>query len=1020
MASWKARYNVNRLTRNELEYELDLRSMVHVVSDEQDALSAKLRLALLDEDKKYLLSYTRDEAKDELTCIELGLQEINDKLKECTCRDSLSWDDVVTKYIHLSERLNRMLLKENGEYEEFNFLKSKLQISFGCLESYIEQVFNRQRQEVLDSRESAATSTATPTAQSSRVVTPLEHYIQNTQSPGQHLPFVTSSGQYIPVATVSTHSNPPSLTTTSDRNPWFVCPGHHCCSEGRIKIPKVTPPCFDGKEDVEEFLKEYNLIASVNNWPNTLKWKYNGCGVRYALSKSRGVTRDQGVGSHGTQFGLSSVGISVATGKATEKEGTTAMDMMEHREQNVSHSSQISSSGRLELPVYNIFKTPCAAISATVFEKEIKLLVDTGAGKSVASYGLVQTLPELKLMKNKNGCVKLCSAGGELLQIMGQAKIPIQIEGFVLDMDVFVIKNLVPDILMGMDFLSKFRAKLDFDDGTFTLRTKSGSVSTRFTETYDSGPDGEFFLAGTYEQTTHRGKGCSKARVKFSSHLETHNRIGDDVQIPRRTPEGIKSILKKNGDNMKKSLLNPVDVVPYRVPETQGCVDVGTSSIMNINELTSKLAVRNKLEDVANISPDVSFADKERLINILSRYKECLDAFSNDIGGNARVAPIKLTLKDNIPVRTPPYRVSLKERQIMAEIVEDMKRQGIVYNSSSPYASPALLVRKNSKVKKTRRQELTKDDFRLCVDYRGVNKHIDQSSWPLERAEDIFARLANSSYYITADLKSGFLQLPLDKESQMVLSAVTQDCSFAYNTLPFGVNCAPNLFQKTMREVFHDIKPEDLLIFMDDLVIHAQTIDELLKKFEKVLKRMEEVNLKINLAKCQFIFSEIDLLGHRISKEGVMVSQSKVKSIVDFKAPKTVKQVRQFLGMSGYYRKFCQDYSRIAAPLTDLTKQDKKFEWTEREQKAFERLKEMLITAPVLRYFDENLPTILSTDASIDGIGAVLEQTDEHGKTHPVAYASRKLSPTERRYANIDREGLGISWAYVTFGIFCT
>ncbi|KAL1454602.1 hypothetical protein WDU94_010818 [Cyamophila willieti] len=239
---------------------------------------------------------------------------------------------------------------------------------------------------------------------------------------------------------------------------------------------------------------------------------------------------------------------------------------------------------------------------------------------------------------------------------------------------------------------------------------------------------------------------------------------------------------------MEKSLSNPVEVVPHRVPETQGCIDVDASSILNINELTSKLAVRKKLEDAANISPYVSFTDKERLINILSRYKECLDAFSNDIGGNARVAPIKLTLRDNIAVRTPPYRVSLKERQIMAEIVEDMKRRGIVYNSSSPYASPALLVRKNSKVKKTRRQELTKDDFRLCVEYRGVNKHIDQSSWPLERAEDIFARLAN---LILAKPNCKFTNVTLEKEEQYVIvpqllktgSATFSRCLIAINHL---------------------------------------------------------------------------------------------------------------------------------------------------------------------------------------------------------------------------------------------
>ncbi|KAL1447357.1 hypothetical protein WDU94_015595, partial [Cyamophila willieti] len=1033
-----------------------------------------------------------------------------------------------------------------------------------------------------------------------RFPTPYMSSMGSYSSAGGPMSTTLLSGSYVPAqTTVPIYRDLPTVASGSHQNPGSTLLGYQGNTyEVKARPPRVDPPCFDGKEDVEEFLKGYNLAASVNNWDDALKCKYLPIFVRGPAKtlfenkiENRAVpwcqiedilrsyftpvgnedlveykmrSRVQGPVESAEPYMQEKLGLinkfdrqmtevnkaklimygllpdilarvslmegnqsleglrtniqkveianhrvnlrvrGIQTQSESQHQPAWATDLINvikdikdkshqqtnnnnnnslHREveqlrneiqfmraspqdtgsygapsqhkqyqshqpryqshqpryqshpphyqsqqyQDMGHQSRRDNPRTFNESRYNSRErnnsryrkvdsnenSPSRRVSPKPFERtssgRLVKCYGCGAGKSVVSHGLVKTLPELKLTQHDDN-VKLCSAGGELLHIMGQVVIPIQVEGEVLETSILVIKNLVPDILIGMDFLRKFKAILDFDRGRLSLRTKSERIRTRFIESELCSPNGEFFLAGTYEQTTHRGEECSKARVKFSSHLETHNRIEDNqqVQVPIRTQKELKSILKKNGDNMKKSPSNPVEVVPHRVPETQGCIDVG---ILNINELTSKLAVRKKLEDAANISPDVSFADKERLINILSRYKECLDAFSNDIGGNARVAPIKLTLKDNIPVRTPPYRVSLKERQIMAEIVEDMKRQGIVYNSSSPYASPALLVRKNSKVKKTRRQELTKDDFRLCVDYRGVNKHIDQSSWPLERAEDIFARLANSSYYITADLKSGFLQLPLDKESQMVLSAVTQDCSFAYNTLPFGVNCAPNLFQKTMREVFQDIKPEDLLIFMDDLVIHAQTIDELLKKFENVMKRMEEVNLKINLSKCQFLFSEIDLLGHRISKEGVMVSQSKVKSIVDFKAPKTVKQVRQFLGMSGYYRKFCQDYSRIAAPLTDLTKQDKKFEWTEREQKAFDRLKEMLISAPVLRHFDENLPTILSTDASIDGIGAVLEQTDEHGKTHPVAYASRKLSPTERRYANIDREGLGISWA---------
>ncbi|KAL1454394.1 hypothetical protein WDU94_010659 [Cyamophila willieti] len=214
-----------------------------------------------------------------------------------------------------------------------------------------------------------------------------------------------------------------------------------------------------------------------------------------------------------------------------------------------------------------------------------------------------------------------------------------------------------------------------------------------------------------------------------------------------------------------------------------------------------------------------------------------------------------------------------------------------------------------------------------------------------------------------------------------------------WTALPFGVSVGPNVFQRTMREIFKDFSPEDLLIFLDDLVIHAASIPELFKKFETFLARIEEVNLK----KCQFMYSEIALLGHRICKDGIKVSQDKIKSIIDAKPPKNVKQVRQFLGLTGYYRKFCLNYAKVAAPLTDLTKIDNPFCWGEKEQATFDSLKEILISTPVLRHFDEDLPTTLSCDASIEDLGAILEQTDEQGITRPVAFASRKLSSCESR-----------------------
>lgn len=327
-------------------------------------------------------------------------------------------------------------------------------------------------------------------------------------------------------------------------------------------------------------------------------------------------------------------------------------------------------------------------------------------------------------------------------------------------------------------------------------------------------------------------------------------------------------------------------------------------------------ATRSLIENIAKVSPSLDYVYKDKFLTILCKHKENLDMFASNLGGNARVEPVRLEIKADIPVRLPPYRVSLKERHLMKEVIEDFKKQGIVEESNSPYSSPCMLVKKKVDGKKVSRKDLTKDDVRLCVDYKAVNKSvISGMAYPMQHCEDIMMQLAKSKYYITIDLKNGFMQLPLAEESRHILAFSTPDELLQFRVLPFGTTIGPNIFQKVMKDVFRDFKPEDLLIYLDDLTIHAECMDSLIEKFERVMQRLQEVNLKINLKKCQFGYSEIDLLGHRICFEGIKTSPDKIKSIIDAKPPKSVKQVRQFLGLTGYYRKFCKDYVKLQGQL---------------------------------------------------------------------------------------------------------
>lgn len=435
----------------------------------------------------------------------------------------------------------------------------------------------------------------------------------------------------------------------------------------------------------------------------------------------------------------------------------------------------------------------------------------------------------------------------------------------------YVLQDLAPGVLIGMDFLNQYFAKLDFEKGKLQLKIDNLSIETKF-------------LDGLFDRN--RSYLVTRSFVKPSQ-----------VEVEKK----VKITLPKNKVTVPS---NPVNTLsPVETSNINQNVTLYDSEKLNqqteVFTLSTAMSIRTKVEQLANIADEVGHADREKLILLLCRYKDNLDTFCPVIGGNSKVTPIKLDMIDDIPVKCTPYRLSIKERHILKELVQEYMDKGLVKHSNSPYAAPAMLVRKNSKIKKTRRQDLTKNDFRVVVDYKKVNSHIKSSAWPLERADDIFAQLANSKFYITVDLKNGFHQLPLEEQSQPVLAFVTQDASYVWTALPFGVCIGPNIFQRTMKEIFHDFGPEDLLIFMDDIIIHADSIPNLMKKFEDFSIRIQEVNLKLNLEKCQFLHTEIALLGHRISKDGIKVSQDKIKSIVDAKTPKNVKQVRQFLGLSG-------------------------------------------------------------------------------------------------------------------------
>ena len=290
---------------------------------------------------------------------------------------------------------------------------------------------------------------------------------------------------------------------------------------------------------------------------------------------------------------------------------------------------------------------------------------------------------------------------------------------------------------------------------------------------------------------------------------------------------------------------------------------------------------------------------------------------------------------------------------------------------------------------------------------------------PMSRADELIDRLGKAKYITTLDLARGYWQVPVSEKDRTKTAFITLTGLFQFRVMPFGLNGAPATFQRMMDSAIRGLE-RHTAVYLDDIIIFSETWDEHVEHIKAVLTRLCERNLTAKPVKCKFGMQECAYLGHIVGNGQVKPDPEKVRAVENFPRPATKKQVRVFLGLTGYYRRFIEDYSRIAAPLTDLTKKSlpDKVNWTEDCENAFYRLKLALVQTPILRNPDFDKEFILQTDASDRGAGAVLSQTDTDGRDRPIAFFSRKFLPREERYSTVEKECLAIKLGVEAFKVY--
>jgi RNase H-like domain found in reverse transcriptase/Reverse transcriptase (RNA-dependent DNA polymerase)/Aspartyl protease/SET domain len=386
-------------------------------------------------------------------------------------------------------------------------------------------------------------------------------------------------------------------------------------------------------------------------------------------------------------------------------------------------------------------------------------------------------------------------------------------------------------------------------------------------------------------------------------------------------------------------------------------------------------------------------SDSPRARALIDRYADVFpDKLPNALPPNRGVEhAIELKPGAVPPTVRPLHHQSPRDNATIQEYVREGLESGTLQTSQSPYGAMVIIVRKKDGTP------------RVVIDYRALNEITIKNKYPLPLTDELFDRVHGARWFSKIDLRTGFHQIRVRDEDVAKTAFRTRFGSYEYRVLPMGLTNAPGTFMQLMNDTFSDLLDRSVLVFLDDILVFSRTEQEHEQHVEEVLRRLRQQQLYAKLSKCELFRQQVEFLGHHIGADGLSVSPDKIAAVRDWPRPSNVRDVRSFLGLANFYRRFVQSYSNLALPLTELTKTDARFAWSDQHQQAFDALKQALCSAPVLLIPDPALPFTLSCDACNYAVGATLQQDQGNG-LQPIAYRSRKLTPAERNWDTREKE----------------
>ena len=637
-------------------------------------------------------------------------------------------------------------------------------------------------------------------------------------------------------------------------------------------------------------------------------------------------------------------------------------------------------------------------VPVTMEDRRVNFLLDCGSNRSLIHADLYYSMADRTTLLPYEG--PNCGVTGAELKIAGQTEITVKVGGKTGTM-MFIVAHMPHLVgIWGLDMFDKFEAVPDFKAAQLLL---SGNVVPLYK------------LPGAMSCHVHvledqivpaDSEMILRCRADMKSiHLPDHAIVETSEEFSDKSGLlGAGAVVRTTEDFIPVRVFNVGDTpVKVRRGQDVGILEdaVSVTNLVHVDEdvspdglneydyLPEELqAVIDKARE--NIGP----GDAARLSAVLKRHRDVFHVEGDPIGhtdlvehsvdtGSARpvkqrVRPVPMGLSDEV------------DRQL-----DEMLEQGVIEPSSSPWSSPIVLVKKkNGKV-------------RFCVDYRRLNELTVKDAYPLPRISETLDTLGGSRYFCCLDMKSGFWQVGLDEQAKEKSAFVTKRGLFQWNVMPFGMANAPATFERLMDLVLAGLNWSKCLVYMDDILVFGTSFRECLDNLDAVLTALGEANLRVSPEKCSLFLSQIAYLGHVLSAKGVQPDPTKVEKVRHWPVPVNLTEVRAFLGLASYYRRWIKDFATIAAPLHRLQRKDEEWKWTPACQGAFESLRDALCEAPVLSFPRKEGRFILDTDASKDGLGGTLSQIQD-GEEKPVGHASKALSRAQRNYCTTHRELLGV------------